>query len=99
MKAVRKYVLVEQQFVKKENSKIIIPGQEEDKELTYELNLILKQFGNDCPQDELNIGDTILVHEYSKPSKVKNISGSFDKKTKEIINEAIYSYDDIVGKV
>lgn len=98
MIAIRKYVLVEQKFTKKENSNIIIPGQEENKDLTYEISLTVKQLGQECPKEELFVGDKIIVNEYAKPQKIDNIKGSFDKADKEIINEAIYSYEDIVGK-
>lgn len=98
MKAVRKYVLIEQKFTKKGTSSIILPEGVKDQEaLKYDVVLTLKQMGKECPTDELEIGDKVLINQYAQPTRVNNISGSLTKDDNEIINEAIYSYDDIVG--
>lgn len=93
MKVIRKNVLIEQTFTKKTSLIIHSPDGEPSAD-EYDVSTKLVQLGGECPTDELSPGDTVFLNNYATPLKVERVS----KTDEKLVNNAIFNYDDIVGK-
>ena len=96
MKAIRDRVLIEQTFTKKISTLITSLDQSKPSADEYKVITKLLQLGGEIKDSELQIGDIIFLNNFATPQKVEKISGEVGSD--KIVNHAIFSYDDIIGK-
>lgn len=94
MKAIGKYVLIEQ-VLTKENKKIFVPGEEAETDPSYEQSLTVIGLGSDVPEGILLEGDKPIMASWAQQGYAEIVEGK--NGDNRIVRHILHNYENIIG--